>query len=360
MNTFKKLLRFSSLKFSIKEQTLFAKRLSFLVEAGVPMIECLTIIRTQSTSQSKKAALNAVIDDVNNGQYLSLSLRKQGNLFGDFAINLIRVGEESGILSKNLAYLADELEKQDALRRKVVGALIYPTVITVLTLGITSVLTMYIFPKILPVFSSLHVVLPLSTRILIVISSFMQHYGLCVLALIVAVGIGLRIVIKKFTHVRYLLDRTLLYTPIFGGMMKSYYLANFCRTLGLLLASGVQLTDALAMLIETSSNLAYKKVYEDILQGVIKGETIAQSLAIAPELFPDMLTHMVVVGERTGNLSKSLLYLSEFYEAEVEERTKNLSSAIEPLLMVIMGILVGFIAVSIITPIYEITQSLHG
>lgn len=351
---------FGKERFSVKDQTMFAKRMSFLVNAGVPLIECLSLIRNQTKSKTKSELYAQVIDDVNNGLFLSTSLSRRGNLFGEFAVNLIRVGEESGILSQNLAYLADELDKKEALRRKVVGALVYPAVITVATLGITGVLTMYIFPKILPVFSSLHVALPLSTRILIAVSEFMHRYGLWFFIGLVVLVAGFIQVRRKIPRVRYWSHGAVLKLPLFGPMMKSYNLANFCRTFGLLLRSGVQVTDSLEMTTETTSNLVFKEAYKDIHHSVLVGLPISVALTKHNELFPDLLTHMVAIGETTGNLSDALNYLSEMYEGEVEEMTKNLSSAIEPVLMVIMGILVGFIAVSIITPIYSITQNLHG
>lgn len=353
-------LSFSGSRFSTKEQTMFAKRMSFLVKAGVPLIESLSLIKKQTKSKQKSLLYGQVIEDVNNGLFLSTSLARRGNLFGEFAVNLIRVGEESGILSQNLSYLADELEKKDTLRRKVIGALVYPAVITVATLGITGVLTMYIFPKILPVFSSLHVALPLSTRMLIAISAFMHSYGAWFFVGLVAFGALFVVAKNKIEAVRYASHGLILRLPLFGKMMRGYNLANFCRTLGLLLRSGIQVSAALEMTVETTGNLVYKRAYKDIHRAVMVGLPISNALSEHHRLFPDLLIHMVAIGETTGNLSNALTYLSEMYEAEVEEMTKNLSSAIEPVLMVTMGVLVGFIAVSIITPIYEITQNLHG
>ena len=346
-------------RFSVKEQMLFAKRMSFMVKAGVPIIESLTLIRTQTKSPKKAEVYDAIIHDVNNGQYLSTSLAKYSRLFGDFAVNLIRVGEESGILSQNLAYLADELQKKDALNKKIKGALIYPAVITVATLGITGVLTVFIFPKIMPIFSSMHIKLPLSTRMLIVISDFLRLHGFLIIFLLILATIGLVMVKNRVAKVQIFLDGLLLKIPFVGRMATSYNLANFCRTLGLLLSSGIQLTDAMTMTAQTTGNLVYKEALAVVTKSIMKGEPISRSLAALPALFPDMLAHMVSVGETTGNLSTTFTYLSELYEAEVEEQTKNLSQAIEPVLMVIMGVLVGFIAVSIITPIYAITQNLQ-
>ena len=239
------------------------------------------------------------------------------------------------------------------------GALIYPMVITVATLGITGVLTVFIFPKIMPIFSSMHIKLPLSTRMLIVISDYLRMHGILTMFVLVLLGIALVMVKNRVYKVQYFLDKMLLKIPYAGRMAQSYNLANFCRTLGLLLQSGIQLTDAMVMVEKTTGNLAYKEAYAEATKGILKGEPISRSLATRTDLFPDMLGHMISVGETTGNLSKTFTYLSELYEAEVEEQTKNLSQAIEPILMVVMGVLVGFIAVSIITPIYAITQNLQ-
>ena len=346
------------MRFSVKEQTLFAKRLSFLVKAGVPILECLHLIGKQTRSRAKGRIFEQVIKDVANGQYLANSLQKHGKFFGDFAINLIRVGETSGVLSQNLAYLADELHKKHALRRKVVGALIYPLFITVAVLGLTTALTAYIFPKLMPIFTSLGVDLPLTTRALIAISAYLRDWGILTLILFVLFLVGVFVLRANLKIVRYYLDYFILRIPITGSIAVTYNLTNFARTLGLMLHSGVHLTDALAKTAQTTPNMVYRAAYMRMAHGVVKGEPVSRTLEREPKLFPDMLTHLVAIGEKTGNLSSTLTYLAELYEGEVEEKTKNLSSSIEPVLMIAMGIIVGLIAVSVITPIYAITQHL--
>ncbi len=346
------------IRFSIKEQTLFAKRMSFLVKAGVPLVECLHLIRTQTKSKSKSRVYDAVIHDVSNGQYLSTSLGKYKRLFGEFAINLIRVGENSGILSQNLAYLADELEKKHQLQRKVIGTLVYPIFISIATLGVTGVLTAYIFPKLMPIFTSLHVELPLTTRALIAVSSYLREWGIVtILGLIICVA-ALLFVRGRFERVRMGGDRVLLRLPLAGTITRAYNLTNFCRTLGLLLRSGITLTDGLAIVAETTKNRVYRKACLELAAEAIHGEPTSRGLIKRNDLYPDILGHMVAIGEKTGNLSPTLTYLAELYESEVEGLTKSLSSSIEPVLMIVMGLLVGLIAVSVITPIYSITQHL--
>ena len=353
------LKKLSFVSFSMREQTLFAKRMSFLIKAGVPLVECLNLIRSQTKSDSKKRVFDAVITDVSSGQYLSSSLGKFPRFFGDFSISLIRVGEKSGILSQNLVYLADELQKTSELKRKVVGTLIYPIFITVATLGVTGVLTVYIFPKLMPIFTSLHVDLPLTTRALIALSAYLSEWGILTVLGAIALGLAFYAAHRMYERVRLGTDHVLLHIPFVSNVTRAYNLTNFCRTLGLLLKSGITLTEAITITAETTTNLVYRNACSHLGSRVMQGEPLSRGLAQHPELYPDILVHMIAVGEKTGNLSTTLTYLGELYENEVNELTRGLSNSIEPILMIVMGLLVGLIAVSVITPIYQITQHLQ-
>lgn len=349
----------ASFRFSTKDQAHFAKRLSFLIHAGVPIVESLHILRRQTGSKSKGKVFDKIITDVSNGQFLATSLARLKNSFGDFAVNIIRIGETSGMLDQNLNYLAEELKKKRALQQKVMGAFIYPIFITVATLGLTGLLTVYIFPKIRPIFDSLRVDLPLSTKFLISLSEFLISYGLFVALGIMVVVAIITLLIKKVRLVRYFVHYWVLKVPVVGKIAQNYSMSNFCRTLGLLLKGGTRITEAIMITGETMSNVVYKKEILNIAHSVLKGDKISKYLEKHAGLFPDMLTQMVAIGETTGNLSEALVYLSEMYEHEVDDLTKNLSSTLEPALMIFMGLIVGFVAVSVITPIYEITQNLH-
>ena len=345
-------------RLSLKDQIFFAKRLSFFIHAGVPLIEAIDIIRMQTRSKAKKELFNTIQKDIAEGQYLATSLARSGGVFNDFAINIIRVGEGSGILKENLTYLADELTKRKELRSKVTSALVYPAFITVATLGITILLTVFIFPKIMPIFVSLHVPLPFTTRALIAISLFLKSWGILTFFILVVIGTTLVILRNTYSRVRHVADSALLSLPLAGSIAKNYNLANYSRTLGLMLRSGIPITVAMGVVSDTTPNLLYKNAYAEIADALIRGETMSQGLSRFPKLFPDVLTHMVSVGEKTGSLAQTLIYLAELYETEVNDLTKNLSSSIEPVLMMVMGLIVGLIAVSIITPIYAITQHL--
>ncbi len=351
--------RFTYTRLSVKEKTLFIKRLSFLTGAGVTLLESLQILRRQTKGAGKMRMFDTVIEDVSNGQYLSTSLGKFKNVFGDFAVNIIRVGETSGILNQNLSYLADEFKKNQALRSKVLGALVYPIFITIATLGLTSLLTVFIFPKLQPIFTSLNVALPFTTRTLIFLSAFLRSYGIFLVLGLILLGALFWMLVKRSKSFHLFVDRALLKVPLLGKIVQSYNMTNLCRTLGLLLKSSVRVNEAVAITADTTANLVYKREIKVIAEKVHQGERISKYLESRPALFPDIMPQMVSIGEKTGNLSETLIYLSELFEGEVDDATKNLSGSLEPLLMIFMGILVGFVAVSVITPIYEITQNLH-
>jgi len=345
------------LRVPVQEKILFAKNLAVMTKAGMPILDCLRLLQKQVKSKSMKKILNQFIEDVANGQFLSASLEKFKNIFGNFAVNIIRVGETSGILYENLNYLAEELTKKQALRRKVLSALIYPAIVVVATVAITGILIVYVFPKILPIFKSLKIVLPISTRILIALSEFLLAYGVYVAAGVVVLIIA-GWLLTKVQLIRFSMHRLVLCLPIAGSLSQNYNMANFCRTLGLLLKSDIKVVEAINITSDTLTNLVYKKEFENMAREISRGEEISKHLEEEPHLFPSMLTQLVAIGETTGNLSETLLYLSGFYEEKFEEATKNLSTVLEPLMMLIMGAIVGFIAISIITPIYEITQGL--
>lgn len=345
-------------RLSIRNQSLFAKRLSFLVNANVALLDSLYIVRDQTSSKSMVRVIDHIIKDTSQGQYLHASLGKLPNTFSGFFVSMIKVGELSGILSKNLNYLADELRKREVLRKKILGALVYPLFITIATLGVTTLLTAYIFPKIMPIFGSLKVSLPLTTVILISVSAYLREWGLLTLlgiGIFIAIFITIRNMSPKF---RLFVEAATLRIPIAGKLVQTYNLANFTRTLGVLLKSGATVTQALDITGDTLDNTLYRKSCHAISVRVKKGEPISLSLMENKKLYPSLIGHMVGIGEKTGKLSDTLIYLSELYEEELDDQAKGLSSSIEPILMVVMGLVVGFVAVSVITPIYSITQSL--
>ena len=345
------------LRLSLGEQLVMIKQLSVLLRAGIPLLSSLRIIEEQSQSKSQELILKNIVTDVENGQSLAIALGRFKNIFKELTINIISVGEISGNLSSNLEHLALTLKKKQALQRKIVGASIYPLFIIVATVAITIMLIVFVFPKIIPVFKSIHYQLPWTTRWLIFISTIMQQYALwlilCALLLIIAFWLLL-----KVPKITYGLNNTLLSVPFIKTFIQTYNTANLCRTLGLLLVSGVSIVRSFEITSDAMENVVYKKELHAVSKALAKGENISSNLNQCPKLFPIMMSQMIAVAQTTGNVGETFSYLAQVYEEEFDELTKNLSGTIEPFLLIFMGGLVGFVAISIITPIYGITQHL--
>lgn len=345
-------------RISVQDRINFARHLSLVVKAGLPIFEGLKIIQAQTDSPILKRVVESLIEDINNGKFLADGLQKYEYLFGDFFINIVRVGEASGTLAKNLLYLADELGREKALRSKVRSAMIYPLVILIATIGVSGFLTFYVFPKLIPVFGGLNVQLPMTTRMLLTALNFLREYGFYMLGGLVVFIVILRIVLKRVMPVRYILNRLLFFIPVVADLTVSVNMVNFTRVFGLLLKSGVKIVESITITKDTFNNLVYKGVLVSASEEVRKGGQLGIYLANYKRLFPPLVSGMVHIGESTGNLEENLAYLAEYYDGEVDTKLHSLTSLIEPLMLLVMGLLVGFVALSIITPIYTISQGI--
>jgi type II secretory pathway component PulF len=323
-------------------------------------MQCLRLVGNQSRSANLQQLVSDTISGVERGALLADSLGDFRKSFGALAVSVIEIGELSGTLQQSLAYLAEELKKKQALRRKISAALIYPIFIVLATAGVGIVLTVYIFPKILPVFISLNYALPWPTRCLIFLSRSLRDYGLFLALGIFLAGAGTWYLFHTFRTARLWRDRLSLRVPIFGRLNREYHAANFARTLSILLRSQASILTALQTAAQNMSNLAYQESILQLAEQVSRGEQLSACLEREPQLYPLNLVQMAAVGESTGALPDSLAYAAAVAEEEVSELTAQLSGILEPLLMVAMGLVVGFIAISIITPIYGITQNLHN
>jgi type IV pilus assembly protein PilC len=346
-------------RLSRTDRIMLAKRLAYLTRAGIPLMESVHMLEADSSANTT-AILRSIGADLENGSPLARALARFPRTFSGFEVAIVRMGEASGMLSSNLEYLAEELRKADMLRKKLLGSLAYPAVIAIATLLITGFLTLYLFPRIMPVFLSLRIELPITTRAVIALSSFLMHWGVWLALAFAGMVLALTIGIRRNTGVRMRCASLALATPLIGPLLKSYHLATALRTLGRLLGSGMPLSEAAALTARAVQHPLYQRAYENLESVIARGERISQSLGRTPTLFPAIVVQMIAVGERSGTLSDTLLYLAELYETEVDDRTRILSTLMEPALMILMGIVVGFIAVSIIAPIYGITDHLHA
>lgn len=344
-------------RLSNKEKMLFARNLEVMIRSGMQILQSLEILKQQAKSRAFVKILDQLILDLKNGHFLSAGLERYRNVFGDFFINLIRVGEASGTLSENLKYLAEELKKKDELKKKVKGAMAYPVVIFMATIGITSIMVFIIFPKILPVLTSLNVELPLVTRAFIAVSQFFIKYGYLVGVGLVVLAVGIWLILR-IPKVKFAWHKIILSIPLISNMAVAVNIVSFGRTVGLLLKAGIKIVEALEITANTLSNLVYRKEIMAVAEGVRKGDPMSKYFIQNPKLFPPIFSQMVLVGENTGKLDESIIFLADYYESELDESTKSLSNILEPLMLLTMGMIVAFVALAIITPIYKITQTL--
>lgn len=359
MNKFKRFFGGFLNGVSVQNKINFARHLSIVIKAGLPILEGLKMIQKQTESKNLIRIIGQIIIDVSNGQFLATSLERFPEVFDGFFVNIIRVGETSGTLAANLLYLSEELKKADDLKKKVRSAMIYPIIIMIATVSLISFLVFFAFPKILPLFASLNVDLPLPTKILIAISSFFLANGLWVLGGIVIVIVGLRGLLMV-PPVRLMSHKLLLSTPIFSRLSMEINIANFTRILAVLLRGGIKIVEAVSITAYTTENLVYRKELLTAAEEVKRGEQLARYLGTRRKIFPILLSGLIEIGENTGNLEDNLSYLADYYREEAEAGIQNLTVLIEPIMLLTMGLLVGFVAISIITPIYKITQGVGG
>lgn len=346
-------------RLTIQEKINFARHLSMVVKAGLPIFKGLTIIRQQAASKTLQRIVDQVLQDVNNGKFLADSLERYKDIFGEFFVNIVRVGEASGTLSQNLLYLADELKKSKELRAKVRGAMVYPLIILVATLGLTSFLAFFILPKLLPVLHGLKVALPPTTKFLIAAVDYAKAYGLVTLVALVAAAIGFRFAVKHVRSLRYAVHRMVFFVPVLSKLVIYVNMVTFSRVLGMLLKSGVKIVEAVNITLHTLPNLVYQDLLTKANEEVKKGGQLATILGKHPGFFPVLLSGMIQVGENTGNLEENLFYVSEYYDEEVSNSLRSLTSLLEPIMLLVMGGMVGFVAISIITPIYSLSQGVN-
>ncbi|MES2966327.1 MAG: type II secretion system F family protein [Patescibacteria group bacterium] len=343
---------------SIKDQILFFKRLSMMLRAQMPIVTALTMLKNEISIGPLTSITTSLLVKISSGQTLSTALSHYKKTFGNFSLSIIAVGERSGTLPESLEYIAIELKKKQEIRKQILGALIYPTIVVLATLAITIFLIVYIFPKIVPIFLSVETTLPWSTQFLINVSNFLQLYGWYV-AGVVVMGFILVPILLKIKRIQHYYTRALLRIPLIGLLCRYYNLAQISRTLGLLLVNDIPIVTSLDITANSIHNCIYTEALTHARAEIIMGKNLSGELKNYPLLFPALFIQMIQAGETTGTMPVTLTYVSEIYESDIKDITKNLTTILEPLLMLFMGLMVGFIAISIITPIYGITQNLH-
>ena len=340
------------------DKVFFIKHLSLMLKSGLPLRESLVIIKEEAKKRKFKEVLDDIISNIDRGRSLSYSLACHPKIFNNFYINMIKIGEDSGTLEENLNHLITQLEKNYELKQKTIAAMIYPGIILFAVITIGSFITYFILPKITIVFKVFKIELPLATRILIYFSEVVSNYGLFILAIIIFSFLILSL-IYRIKAVKTLVHRVMLNLPILGPMTRNINLIYFTWSLGILLRSGVPLMSALDITRNTLSNITYQKQLKEMMEKVKEGKPISSFLKEKKHIFPLVLSRMIGVGEKTGSLEETLMYLGNFYESELDRSLKTFSTVFEPFLLLVVGIVIGFVAVAIISPIYEVTRGLH-
>lgn len=331
----------------------FVHLLSVMVKAGLPLSKSLNALSKQAKNAKFASVITEISVSISKGSTFADALAKHPEVFDELFINMVRVGELSGTLDSILFLLSEQMKKDYELRSKVKGAMTYPAVILVVMVAVGIVVMVYVIPKMTAIFSSLKTDLPASTKFLIWTSNFMRNNSLLILGGTAILGYLLRMFAKSKTG-GMLIDKMILKLPIFGEIAKKINIARFARTTSSLVRGGVSISTALKTVSKTLSNYYYKQSIGAASEKIEKGLSLNEILAGYESLYPPLVLQMIEVGEETGSLDDILMDLAEFYEGEVNEITKNLSTIIEPLLMVVMGIAVGFFAISIIQPMYSI------
>ncbi|PIP86483.1 hypothetical protein COV42_00560 [Candidatus Campbellbacteria bacterium CG11_big_fil_rev_8_21_14_0_20_44_21] len=339
------------------EKILFARNLGAMLEAGLPVSRALFVIGKQTKNQKFKGILESVREDIKKGDGLSSSLSKHKEAFSMILVSMVKAGEESGSLSESLKIVADQMEKSYLLKKKVRGALMYPGIILGVMIIIGVLMLIYVVPTLTQTFKELSIDLPLSTRSIIFVSDFLQNHTLFFVLLILAFISGLYASVKNPKGKR-VLDFVFLHTPIISGLVKETNSARTARTLSSLLSSGVPVVSSINITKDVVQNSYYKEVLSLAEEKIQKGILLSKIFEEAPDIFPVFVSEMVSVGEETGKMSDMLQKVAVFYEESIDQKTKNMSTIIEPFLMVFIGAAVGFFALSMIAPTYSLVDGL--
>lgn len=339
------------------EKIIINRNLSAMVEAGLPLARSIDIILRQTKNPKLGKVLKEVQSEIKKGKSLSESMSQYPGVFSPLMVSMIQAGEESGNLVKSLNMVAEQMEKSYELKKKIKGAMVYPSVIIVAMIIVGIFMMVYIVPTLTKTFVELGVELPATTQAIITASDFIQNNlsiaGIAFVILAAAIYFGLKTRVGKLGR-----DWLLLHLPLISPLVKEINSARTARTLSSLLSSGVPFVRALQITKDVVQNGYYKKVIEQAEEKIQVGAPISDVFRKADKLYPIFVSEMMAVGEETGDLSNMLLKVADFYEKEVDQKTKNMSTIVEPFLMVVVGVVVGFFAVSMISPMYSLVENI--
>ena len=340
-----------------KEKIFFTQHLFLMIKGGLPILEALETLKEETKSKKFKKVLEDVLKRISEGETLNQSLARHPKIFNQFFQGIIKIGEESGTLEENLQYLNSQLRSEYEINRKIKAALLYPSIVVILAIVIAFFVSFFVLPKAMAIFQMFNFQLPLATRILISTTKFLKKDWLFILIFIIFI-IFLFQALKRIKIVKYFFDKVSLSLPISGPVFKNANLVRFSQSFYTLFKSGIPILETLDICIQNLPNEVLKNSLISVKTEVEKGGKISQGLKNSSEVFPPIFYQMVSVGERSGSLEDSFLYLSNFYQEEIDSTLKNISTVLEPLLLISVGLFVGFVALAIITPIFKFTGEL--
>lgn len=340
-----------------KDMVLFSRQLSVMVSAGLPLVRSLEILIKQTANRTLKKIVADITENVRGGARLSSSMAKYSRVFNNFFINMIRAGETSGKLDEVLSYLADEQEKSYDLSSKIKGAMIYPAFILAAAAGVMFIIMTFVMPKLTAVLMEAGVELPLPTKILISVANFLSKFWSTVLIIFIILLIIIPLAFKRTRPGRVVWDTFKIKIPIFGDLFRKIYMVRFTRSLSTLLVGGVPLNSALRIVSDVVDNVIYKDLILQTVKAVEEGHSIS-SIFLESKEVPAMLSQIMIVGEQTGQLDSVLDRMANFYSREIENTLGKLTTLLEPMIIIFLGIIVGGMVAAIILPMYNLASAI--
>jgi type IV pilus assembly protein PilC len=339
-------------KIKPKEVSLFTRQFATMIDAGLPIVQCLDILIEQSESKLLRKTIQTIRHDVEGGATLADALGKHPKVFDDLYINMVQAGEAGGVLNTILNRIALFIEKAAKLKKKVKGALIYPCTIVAVAVIVVAILLIFVIPVFSELYGSMGKALPVATQMTINLSNWFVAYYLYLIGALVGTAVAIRLYYRTGPG-RMNIDRILLRMPIFGDLLRKVAVARFSQNMAILLSSGVPILDGLAITARTAGNKVVEKAIMDSRLSISQGRTVADPLRES-KIFPPMVCQMVAVGENTGGLDGMLRKIAELYEEEVDDAVANLTALMEPLIMVVLGVILGGLVISMYLPIFQL------
>ena len=345
-------------KVTNKDIVIFSRQFATMIDAGLPLVQCLDILSSQAENKTFQKILHDVKSAVEEGSTFADALAKHPKVFDDLYVNLIAAGEVGGILDTILNRLSTFLEKAEKLKAKVKGAMTYPVVVIIIACLVVTGLLVWVVPIFEEMFSSFGKALPIPTQIVVNMSDFLKNHWYIIIGVIVLIFFGIKYA-NKTPKGRRIIDTFLLKIPVFGDLIRKTAVARFTRTLGTMLSSGVPILEGLDIVSRTSGNVVIESSILQARKSLSEGKNLADPL-METKVFPSMVTQMIAVGEQTGALDAMLNKIADFYEDEVDAAVDSLTSLIEPMLMVFLGVVVGGLVIALYLPIFQLAGAAGG